>query len=261
MAKRKTADGKLRVALIKAVPAKWDLEGNWRAFEAMAHRAASRGAHIVCTPECFLDGYVAAAKRGFTVRRFRGISQPLDGGYVAMARELAAELRLHVVFGFAELDPKGRGSYNSAALIDDRGKLLGVYRKLHLLDHDRRYLPGDDLPVWKTKLGRVGIMICADRRWPEAARTLRCRGAQVIMNPTYGMHHLENEWWMRTRSYENEIFICFAHPEVSLVTAPDGSIDARLEGPEPEVLVHQVDLARCSDEMFRHRRADVYDIG
>jgi N-carbamoylputrescine amidase len=247
----------IRVGLIKAVPVKWDLAGNWRCFEQLAREAVLRGAQIVCTPECFLDGYVAADKERFTKARLRKISQPPRGqGYVRKARDLAGELGIHLVFGFAELARSG--SYNSAALIDDAGKLLGCYRKTHLLDHDRRYLPGRRLDVWKTKLGRIGIMICADRRWPETARTLKLRGAEMIMNPTYGMWHLDNEWWMRTRSYENELYICFAHPQVSLVTGPRGELAAKLQSNVPEVLVHDVDLADRPDVMFPARRPEIY---
>ena len=249
----------LRVGLVKAVPEKWNPEANWGTFSQLARDAAGRGAEIICTPECFLDGYVSADEDGFTDERFSRIAQPLAGpGYVTRAREMAGELGVHLVFGFTELAPDGSGCYNAAALIDDGGRILGCYRKTHLLDHDTRYLPGMELPVWETELGRIGIMICADRRWPEVARTLRCQGAEIIMNPTYGMHHLDNEWWMRTRSYENELFICFAHPVVSLVTDPAGKVAAKLEGEDPGVLVHEVDLSECTDVMFRHRRPDVY---
>lgn len=139
------------------------------------------------------------------------------------------------------------------------GNIRGIYRKTHLLDHDTVYLPGKDLPVWETPFGTIGIMICADRRWPETPRTLRVRGARLIMNPSYGMHHIDNEWWMRTRSYENEIYICFTHPEVALVTGPCGRIEAKLVSSLPDVLVHDIDMADMPDVMYRHRRPDLYE--
>jgi len=247
----------VRLGLIKAVPEKWNVEANWRTFDELAHAAASRGAQLVITPECFLDGYVAPVRKGFTRRRFEKVAQPLRGrGYVAKARDLARELGVHLVFGFTE--KRAGGCYNAAALIDDTGKLLGVYHKTHLMGHDSRYLPGRALKVWDTSLGRIGIMICADRRWPETARTLKIKGAQLIANPTYGMHHLDNEWWMRTRSYENELFIAFAHPEVSLIAGPKGEIAAKLESNVPDVLVHDIDLDAIPNEMFPHRRPDIY---
>ena len=103
-------------------------------------------------------------------------------------------------------------------------------------------------------------MICADRRWPETARTLRVRGAEIIMNPTYGMWHLENEWWMRTRSYENELYICFTHPQIALITDPEGNVAAKLQSSVPDVLIEDINLSHNPDVMFRHRRADIYDV-
>jgi len=249
----------LRLGLIKAVPEKWNVEANWRTFEELARVAAGRGAQLVITPECFLDGYVASLRKGFSRKRFASISQSLRGeGYVRKARRLARDLVVHLVFGFTQQSRSG--SYNAAALIDDAGELIGVYHKTHLMGHDSRYLPGRALNVSDTSLGRIGIMICADRRWPETARTLKIKGAQLIANPTYGMHHLDNEWWMRTRSYENELFIAFAHPEVSLITGPRGEIAAKLESNVPDVLVHDIDLKSIPNEMFPHRRPDIYTI-
>jgi len=249
----------VRVGLVKAVPEKWVLEHNWTLFETLAGRCVERGAEIICTPECFLDGYVAPDRKGWSDERFRSIAQPLDGGYVGKAREFAAKNGTHIVFGFTECADEG--CFNSAALIDDSGGIRGCYHKTHLLDHDTVYLPGDSLPVWETPFGMLGIMICADRRWPETARTLRIRGAELIMNPTYGMWHLDNEWWMRTRSYENELFICFTHPHVALITGPDGEVAAKLQSNLPDVLVHDIDLSLVRSEMFAHRRPGLYDNG
>ncbi|NLD41867.1 MAG: carbon-nitrogen hydrolase family protein [Chloroflexi bacterium] len=246
----------VRVGLIKSVPVKWDLAANWRTFEELLARAAGRGAQIVCTPECYLDGYVAPDESGWPEPGFRQVAQALDGEYITAARRLAERHGVYLVFGFTER--AAAGCYNSAALIGPGGDLLGCYHKTHLLDHDTRYLPGQDLPVWQTPLGCLGIMICADRRWPETARTLRLRGAELILNPTYGMWHLDNEWWMRTRSYENECFICFAHPNVSLVTSPKGELAAKLQSNLPDVLVHDVDLGECLNRMLPHRRPDIY---
>jgi predicted amidohydrolase len=244
--------------LIKAVPLKWDLAANWCTFEELATRACQRGAQLICTPECFLDGYVSTDREGRTEARLQAIAQSRDGdNYLQRARAFARSHRVHLVFGFTEL--ADGGLYNAAALIDSQGELLGCYHKTHLLDHDEEcYLPGQALPVWETELGMIGMMICADRRWPETARTLKIRGAELIMNPTYGMWHLDNEWWMRTRSYENELFICFTHPNVSLITDPQGGVAAKLQSNLPDVLIHDLDLSTLPNRMFPYRRPDLY---
>ena len=251
--------GSIRVGLIKAVPVKWEIEANWRLFESLALRAVNRGAELICTPECFLDGYVAPDRENWSEDKFRAIAQKVpDGLYIEKLRDFSRRNGVWVVFGFTELNEDGCS--NAAILVDGSGDIRGIYRKTHLLDHDTVYRPGQDLPVWDTPFGKIGIMICADRRWPETARTLRVRGARLIMNPTYGMHHLDNEWWMRTRSYENEAYICFTHTEVALVTDPGGGIAAKLVSSLPDVLVHDIDISNLPDEMYRHRRPDVYEI-
>lgn len=245
----------IRVGLIKAVPVKWDLEANWRQFVSLAKKAADAGADMVCTPECFLDGYVTTDP-DWSPKRFKDICIGLDESYLLKARRLAKSLRLHMVFGFTQ--KAAEGAYNAAALIDDAGGILGIYNKTHLQQHDKRYLPGRDLPVFDTRLGKIGIMICADRRWPEVPRVLRVKGAEIIMNPTYGMWHIENEWWMRTRSYENEVYVCFAHPNVAFVAGPSGEIAAKLQTDEPDALIHDLDLGRNGHSMLDDRRPELY---
>jgi len=105
------------------------------------------------------------------------------------------------------------------------------------------------------------MVICADRRWPETIRTLRVKGAEIILMPTYGMWHLENEWWMRTRSYENEMFICFTHPNVALITNPKGEVAAKLQSNLPGVLIHDIDLDEVTTtNMLKDRRPELYGI-
>ena len=102
------------------------------------------------------------------------------------------------------------------------------------------------------------MIICAERRWPEIARTLRIKGARIILMPTYGMKGERNAMWMQTRSYENAIWICFTHPEESLITDPKGEIAAQLVD-ESEYLIHTCDLMiEGATEMLADRHPDVY---
>jgi len=246
--------GEVRLALLQAVPVKWDLQANFATFERLLDQAS--GADILITPECWLDGY-AAADKGSTPERLRSIAQdPATSPYIRRIAEQARLRRMMICFGFTSLE-KGR-VYNAAGLWDKTGKLVGIYHKTHLQTHDLQFAPGKSLPVWSTEWGPIGIMICADRRWPETARTLRLQGARLILNPTYGMRHLANQWWMRTRSYENQCFIAFAHPEVGLIVGPKGELIAkRLE--RPGVLLCDVDLSLATDDNhLRDRRPELY---
>jgi len=252
----------IRVGLINAIPEVWALEANWCTFEDLATQAAEQGAQLICTPECFLDGYVVEQdEEGWTEERFRSISQSLEGNnYLRRARDFARQHQVHLVFGFTELAESG--SYNSAALINDQGELLGCYHKTHLMSHDAvRFLPGQELPTWETDLCKIGIMICMDRNFPEVARTLKIRGAEVIMVPAYGGWSLANEWKVRTRACDNECFVCFVHPRVAFIATPEGELAAKLDSEEPDVLIHHLDPSTIADAevKFPHRRPDLYE--
>ena len=123
-------------------------------------------------------------------------------------------------------------------------QLTGVYHKTHLQTHDRQFDAGQSLPVFESPWGPLGVMICADRRWPETARVLRLQGARLILCPSDGMAHEANEWWMRTRAYENDCFIAFAHPRTSFVADPAGNLAGRLVGAKGDVLAIDIDLER-----------------
>jgi len=248
----------VRVALVKVVPAKFAVEKNWAALERVVREHASARADVFLSSEGFLDGY-ASTEDSCDRARLAELAEPLrDGPHVRKARDLARELRSYFLFCFIE--KRGRRLYNAAALIDRRGAVVGVYHKTHLQKHDLKYDPGQALPVFVTDFGTVGVLICADRRWPEAVRTLRLKGAQLILNPTFGMHDDLNKAMMRTRSFENNVFICFAHPLQALITNPEGAVEAELVSSRPDVLIHDVDLSLVNTAgHLEDRRPDLYE--
>jgi len=138
-----------------------------------------------------------------------------------------------------------------------------MYDKLHLQTHDYKYTPGRHLNVYPSDFGPFGVMICADRRWPETSRTLTLKGARVIFNPTYGMHGELNLCMMRTRSYENGIFIVFTHPGQSLLTGPRGEVVCNCTEEKQTYVVTEIDLCKAPANTGGHivdRRADVYSL-
>lgn len=258
-----------RLALLRGVPVRWNLESNFKVFRAAVPLAASRGAGLLVTPECWLDGYASPDPES-TRERLMTIAQPLGGSrYLEEVAALAREHHLWICFGFT-LSERGL-PFNAAGLWNSDGGLVGIYRKAHLLDHDLQYAPGDSLATWQSPWGRLGIIICADRRWPETVRVERLQGARLILNPSYGSHSDLNEAMMRTRAFENGCYIAFTHPEESLVTGPDGSIVAKEEAtpasdsPSPakpsswHLAVVDLDLSRADDHgHLDHRRPDLY---
>jgi predicted amidohydrolase len=248
---------KIRLGLFTALPVKWDIEANWQTFQRTVEAHAREGVDLVVTPECHLDGY-AASDKDWTLERFEAIAQDFQTSpYLARVRHLAEKHRLSILFGYTE---KRDGKfYNAALLVDRNGRTVGQYYKTHLQNHDLRFTPGEDLPVFETSWGKIGVLICADRRWPETARVLRVKGARLVLLPSYGMWHLDNEWWMRTRSYENENFLAFVHPKVAFVSGPKGRILAKLQSNVPGMLVYEVDLSEVTeDRHIRDRRPKLY---
>lgn len=251
------APDRLRLGLLTAMPAKWDVEANWNTFQRTLEAHASDGIDLAVTPECFLDGYAVADKE-WTRERFEAIAQhPEKSPYLARLRSLARKHRVFILFGYTE--NRGGRFFNTALLVDRDGRTVGRYDKTHLQDHDLRFSPGEDLPVFETPWGKLGVLICADRRWPEPARVLRLRGARLVLIPSYGMWHEANEWWMRTRSYENENFLAFAHPNVAFVANPRGAILAKLQTNLPALLVCDLNLTEVTeDKHLRDRRPELY---
>jgi len=257
----------VRVAMVKAVPVKADRESNWQTLQRLTAPLAKNNVDVVITPECFIDGYMVKNKN-WSRDDLKDNAEPGESGeYVQRLKKLAADLKCYLVAGFSEC-VDGENIKNAAYLFDRNGQIVGKYYKIHT---HHFYTRGDSLPVFHCDFGVVGILICADRRWPENSRILRLKGAEVILMPTYGMHHEENRMWMQTRSYENGMFICFAHPVQSLITSPSGKVEARLESNVEDVLVHDIDLNQvvplktdeanvASNHPIQNRYPELYEV-
>jgi predicted amidohydrolase len=229
----------VRVAMIKAESAWGDLKGNVKFLEKLCAQLKGRKIDVVITPECFLDGYMVRDRRKCSEKKL--LAQSVTGPKHAAIKRVglvAKRLKSYVVVGASERDRKGV-IRNAAYLLDRKGGHVATYYKVQPCEY---YKPGDDLPVFKTDLGTVGIVICADRRWPENIRVMKVRGAELILNPTWGFKGDMNTAIMRTRAYENGIPVCFTHPTQSLICHADGSVGAFLESTEPDILVHTLDL-------------------
>lgn len=248
---------KLRVATVRSYPAKGDIAANAARLLDILGRIAPQGPDVVVTPECWLDGYVVT--RGDVTRR--NLSRwAVDPASAEPVRAVAAWARAHrawVILGCCR--PVRGGVANSALVFDRRGRLAGSYDKVHCRGHDRKFVAGAALPVFRADFGRFGVMICADRRWPETVRTLALRGAHIIFNPTYGQHDAKNVAVMRTRSFESETPIVFAHPGQSLFTDAAGDVLLDDTGAEPPFSVCEVNLSavarlRADPESFLNNR-------
>ncbi|MCA9097541.1 MAG: carbon-nitrogen hydrolase family protein [Planctomycetaceae bacterium] len=238
---------------VAGIVLKWvrgDKAENYRRAEPMIREAAANGAEIVCTTECFLDGY-AIADKSIPLGTYRSLGEPIPTGeYFRKLAALADELNIHLAAGMTEAD--GDLRYNVTVLIGPEGDLLGKYRK-HRLQHELvRNRPGTTMPSFATKHGKVGIMICADRREPKLVEGICRDGAEYLLCPSGGMFGpAKNDQFLQDRSRENGKWIVFVHPAEFLVTNPQGEIAQRtILGDRLLVSRDEIDTAADSRQVF-----------
>jgi N-carbamoylputrescine amidase len=283
-----------------------DVTANVSRTVGLIREAAARGAQIVCLKEIFNAPYFCKAARA---ERF-DLAEPIPGPTTATMQALAAELGIVVVVPLFER--QAAGVYrNSAAVVDADGKLLGVYRKMHIPDdplyYEKYYFtPGDarthpaapeavpsgessGFKVWKTRFATIGVLICWDQWYPEAARITSLLGADVLFYPTaIGWHPSEREEYgdaqvdawrtiQRSHAIANGVYVAAPNrvghePEPgtdgitffgrSFVADPFGALVAEA-GEAGEILIARCDPAviestRRHWPFLRDRRIDAY---
>lgn len=213
---------KVKVAGIVLKWVRGDKAANFRRAEPLIREAARNGAELICTTECFLDGY-SIADKSIPLDEYRRLGEPIpDGPWFQKLAALSAELKVHLIAGMLEAD--GERRFNTAVLIGPDGKLIGKYRKQKLGHELPRNTPGTESPVFPTRFGKLGLMICADRTDPEIVRKIAA-DADFLICPSGGMYGPKrNDHILQARSKENSRSIIFVHPAEFLVTAPDGSV-------------------------------------
>jgi N-carbamoylputrescine amidase len=150
-----------------------------------AIKAAARGAKIVLPPELFEGPYFCTVEEEAIFARARAVHE--HPAVLAM-QKLAREQGIYIPTSFFERD--GQHHYNSLAMIDDQGEIMGVYRKSHIPDgpgYEEKYYfrPGNSgFKVWHTKYATIGVGICWDQWYPEAARIMALLGADMLLYPT-----------------------------------------------------------------------------
>lgn len=160
-------------------------EENIRRAEALVRRAAGQGAQIILLQELFETPYFCQVERPEYYR----FARPLEENR-AVAHFSAVARELHVVLPISFYEKKNNARYNSAAMLDADGEILGVYRKSHIPDgpgyEEKFYFnPGDTgFRVFSTRFGRIGVGVCWDQWFPEAARCMALMGAELLFYPT-----------------------------------------------------------------------------
>jgi len=247
------AVGRFKVALAQMECVVGDKEANLTKMREMVCAAKEEGAELVIFPELSLTGYVCRDL-------FYELAEPVPGPSTEKMAEVAKEEGVLIVFGLPERSHvSGSVLYNTAVLVGPEG-VLGSYRKMHLPTHsvfeEKRYFrPGYGAGVFETRLGRIGMMICYDVFFPEVARLLRLKGAQLIVaiSASPGVRRAYFETLLSARALENTVHLAYVNLVGredglhfwggSRLIGPTGSIIARARYNEEDLVVAEVDLS------------------
>jgi N-carbamoylputrescine amidase len=283
-------DSRVTIGLLQS-GASPDPETNLRKTLRLAERAARQGARIICTQELFRSQYFCQSE---DYDHFK-LAEPIPGPSTKAFQKLA---RRHSVVVIASLfEKRAPGVYhNTAVVIDADGSLLGLYRKMHIPDdplfYEKFYFtPGDlGFRAWATRYARIGVLICWDQWYPEAARLAALRGAEILFYPTaIGWHPKEKaahgddqhgawETIQRAHAIANGCYVAVANRVglerpcgghgiefwgQSFVAGTSGQVLAKASASEEEILTvaidrAQVDATRTHWPFLRDRRIDAY---
>lgn len=277
-----------------------DRDANLARATELVRECAAAGAQVVCLPELFLSPYFCKTE---STEPF-GWAEPIPGPTTEALEPLAAELDVVIVASLFE--KRARGLYhNTAAVIDGPHGYAGKYRKMHIPDdplyYEKYYFaPGDlGFKSWRTTRGDLGVLVCWDQWYPEAARATALQGADVLFYPTaIGWHPGEKashgaaqrEAWItiqRSHAVANGVYVVAVNrtgfepvtlddPDAeregrgiefwgsSFIVGPDGQILGQLDETEEGVLVVEADLGAIDEQrhgwpFLRDRRVDAYD--
>ncbi|MFQ5693196.1 MAG: nitrilase-related carbon-nitrogen hydrolase [Nitrospinota bacterium] len=253
-----------------------DKERNLKKALELGDLAAEQGARLICFQELFHTHWFPRN----TDPEARDLAEPIPGPTTETLAEAARRWDAAVVAPLYERDGEGRG-FNAAAVLDARGELRGVYRKVHVphvpLWEERSYFePGDaGFPVFDVGVARVGVLICWDVFFPEGARALALGGAQIIVAPTAAAFasHLRWETVLRAHAITNGVYVLRVNrvgseeehdfygssfcvdPEGELACAPSGITDGVVVA---DVDLGRIDHARSEWTYLDDRRPETY---
>lgn len=249
--------GRPAVAVWQMAPVIGSPAANLARLREAASTAAARGAGLLVTPELALTGYdIGALTDDLT-----------DPALLEDTARIAGEIGLGLVVGLAVREHAGV-VWNAAVAVDSTGTIRATYRKIHLFGglDSSRFAPGPTVPTVVELDGvRVGMLICYDIEFPEAARSLALAGADLIAVPTANMAPWTavNEHIIPARAVENQVYVAYAnhigrerdthYVGRSVIAGPDGTARRAGETAE-EILVTAIDL----DDLTRRRAASPY---
>jgi predicted amidohydrolase len=200
-------DKKVKIGIVQFESKLGDVEFNINKAVGMIEELASQGADIVCLPELFATGYDLIELKDsildLSVEYYEIIKKAMS--------ESAKKNEIYLIAPFGEIKKGKTGVYNSAFVFDEDGNCMGSYAKSHLWGMEKSFFEeGNNLPVFETRFGKIGILICYDAGFPEPSRVMCLKGAEILFYPAAWREEEEDVWELniRQRALENVIFTC-----------------------------------------------------
>lgn len=270
------------VSLVQFASSHLDRETNARRMaEFVLDEGRNHGADLVVFPELASTGYIEAHPDAEFARELYRQSEPIPGPTTEALAEAARAAGAHVIAGISELHPRiPHVLMNAAVLIDPAGELVGVQRKVHAcLEEKNYYGAGDSIEVFDTALGKIGINVCYDARFPEVARVQALAGAEIIASiwasAVQGSKVPATSIQERTatRAMENALFFLGCNRSGdegsrhfygrSAIAAPSGELIATSDSDAEEVVratlaAEALGAQRAYLTIFRDRRPELY---
>ena len=266
------------VALAQIDIVLFDQDVNLNKIESCMKQAKEeKNADLIVFPELASIGYISDRSKDFGCKYFKEVS-PIPGSFTEKLGSLAEKYGMYVISGMTEAHPKIPATiYDTAVLIDRKGSIAGVQRKVHIPGYEKHwFVPASEIEVFHTELGNIGMGICFDNQFPEYTRTLALKGADFTVM-LWNMPTFSNDgqvlWRLTaTRAFENRFYAIscnrigenngFTFPGYSCVASPLGELIASAEGGET-VLYATIERdmllrERAQMPIFRDRRPDVY---
>src|SRR3990172_4529809 len=263
----------MRIAFLQTLPVFGKIKEN---VERVVDKIYSTDTHLLVLPELFNTGYQFKSKKEVSL-----LAEEVPSGWTSQRlMQIARDKKIFVVAGITE--KQGGKLYNSSILIGPRG-LIGRYRKAHLFWNEKRFFTAGNTPfeVYNIGIARVGMMICFDWLFPEAARALALKGADIICHPSnLVLPHCPQA--MITRCLENRVFAITANRVgieerikgerlkfigKSEIVTPSGKILYRASGNKEEIGIVDINPKEARNkritqlnDIFKDRREKLYKL-
>jgi predicted amidohydrolase len=257
----------LSISLAQINIALGDTRKNIKQAEEYIEEAARRGSHVIVFPELWSTGY--ALEQG------KDLASPLNVGIFAQLATLATQNKISIVGSL--LEKRGLEVANSATFFAPNGRLMGVYRKIHLfrlMEEDRYLQPGAAPLIMDLPWGRTGLAICYDLRFPELFRKYAVQGARMIILPAEWPLERIDHWrtLLQARAIENQCYIVATNSAGptgnttfgghSMIVDPWGRIVVEVGEAQTlataEIDLDYVDIVRNRIPVFEDRRPELY---